>query len=98
MKKNLKDYIVNSIAKDYEFINHVVDTDIEYPVTGKKYSHIIPLIRRLEDKITAREIALSIVPPNMYEWIAFLLLPIGIGLRLVKTSLELFGNLDRDVV
>jgi hypothetical protein len=30
---------------------------------------------------------------NIYDWIALLLFPVGISLRLVKTSLELFGGL-----
>jgi hypothetical protein len=30
---------------------------------------------------------------NLFWWVALLLLPIGIALRVVKTSLELFGKL-----
>jgi hypothetical protein len=32
---------------------------------------------------------------NILAWLSLLLLPIGLGLRLLKTSIELFGNLEK---
>jgi hypothetical protein len=68
--------------------------DIDEPeLVFPRYS---PIVRDIE-RVRVRTIYLqdsASSHASTFAWIAILLLPIGIGLRIAKTSLELFGNLD----
>jgi len=94
-----KEFIVTHISADSEFMNHVVSEVVAInPHTGDALANEFESpLRNLVDRLTAKERAkafeLEAPGKKFFTWIAFLLLPIGIGLRLVKTSLELFVDM-----
>ena len=57
-------------------------------------SPIVPMMKLLYSREEYRKLPIDSVTSNAFTWVALLLLPVGIALRLVKTSLELFGKLD----
>jgi hypothetical protein len=89
---DLKTYVLTSVVTNQDFLNHVIDLDTTGDSRINVYSEVAPLAVNLRSLVDHR---LAADKPNVvFAWVALLLFPLGIGLRLVKTSLELFGDFD----
>jgi hypothetical protein len=95
--KQQKDAVLK-IAKDPDFIGRGrVVTHFVTSVKGEMHlsefgNPITGLIQRLSVLDTFQKYSDDPAAEAGLKWIAMLLLPIGIGLRALKTSLELFGD------
>ena len=104
---DLKEYILSAVVTDREFLDHIIE---DLPDIGAKLglaspnggelaserSPIEQLVNRFEvvhEFLNMKERTNS-AGSNRLAWIGMLLLPIGIALKLVKTSLELFVPLQ----
>jgi len=91
---DLKSYVYHTLMNDEEFLNHVVGKDIpEQALSRDLTSPIAIFVNQLRARAEYSATPINLVANNAFSWIGLLLLPIGIGLRLVKTSLELFAGL-----
>jgi hypothetical protein len=93
---NISDYVSRVVLRDDEFVEHVIEDSSDTEFARLKKSPIKDLLRRLEivrdfDKAKGNTDSRG---DNRLAWIGMLLLPIGIALRLTKTSLELFVPLQ----
>lgn len=89
-----REYILTNVIGDSGFANHVTDQKIDGDAIQVHLTPIRDLVDRL---IVVREFSRlkdtsDSLKSTILAWIGMLLLPIGIGLRLVKTSLEIFGD------
>lgn len=94
--KSPNQYITSVVIFDDKFLAHTVRREMRPAGHSAMLVDVPSPIARFANAIRAqREYATSPVAPNhsrAFSWIAVLLLPIGIGLRVLKTSVELFGN------
>jgi hypothetical protein len=95
MASEPRDYITKYILPDQEFLDHVVRM-----VGGGPAGTVIVMspIRTYAAQLRALN-EYSVRPTlgdlsGVLAWLALMLLPVGIALRFVKTSLELYGGLD----
>ena len=91
-----RDYIEASVLNDHEFLSHI--TGLSYAVTQggpQPLNEVSPITQHANALKARREYGAATPSPTgrALAWIGVLLLPIGISLRVVKTSLELFGRL-----
>lgn len=92
--KNTESYITNNVLTDEKFLGHVIGK--RGNPAGGLDNVVSPIRREARTLINIRDYQSSpTIDPRrpVMTWIAFILLPLGIGLRILKTSLELFGNL-----
>lgn len=94
---DLKRHILDTVIKNVAFLDHVLGYNV---VSGGFAAAATPINTPMKQDIY-RLSALDIVAHTshastigLFSWLAIMLLPIGLALRLVKTSLELFGRLD----
>lgn len=88
------DYVLKNVLSDDAFLNQVHGY---FSTKGGSVAIVSPIkmyANQLRAQLEYGQLSNSDATPNIFAWLALLLLPIGISLRLVKTSLELFGNLD----
>jgi hypothetical protein len=90
-----KEFILKEVLEDRNFLNHVVAIIAAGPQGAVSMQSPI---KEYADQLNAlRGYSARPIPTNLgsaFSWIALLLLPIAIALRLTKTSLELFGGED----
>jgi hypothetical protein len=95
----LKEHVKSKVVKNVKFVNYFASWDLyeQGPVPWSRGARIARLIQQfafLQEATHRRE---EIVPSSrttsVFVWIGMLLLPIGLGLRILKTSLELFIEL-----
>ena len=94
--ENLRDYAATVVAQDKEFMTHIIDVIAAGNAPPARIvSPIVSRVRQLNTIIQYSKVDPgSAYAANVYAWLGLLILPFGIGLRLVKTSLELFGELE----
>jgi hypothetical protein len=94
--QDLKRYVYAVAMKDAEFLNHPVGWNPTSGQTGATDLYLKSPIAEYVNQLTAMaEFGKAAEGPlwnNVYGWLGLLLLPLGIGLRVVKTSLERFGG------
>ena len=87
---DLKGYIIEHAGDGQLMLNHVVSETLE-PKAAVVVSEYPPTAQAIERILTRHNLLKDgNVNEFNFKWFAFLLLPFGIALRLVKTSLELF--------
>jgi hypothetical protein len=90
-----KEFIVKEVLDDYYFVGHTINI---VPMAPGGVAYVQSPIKQYADQMSAlRGYSARPAPvgaSNAFSWIALLLLPIAIALRLTKTSLELFGGED----
>jgi hypothetical protein len=96
-RKQQKEAVLK-IAKDREFMGHVTTHFATSAPQGEVYwsafkNPIADLIQRFSVLDIFQKYSDDPTAEAVLKWIAMLLLPIGIGLRALKTSLELFADL-----
>jgi hypothetical protein len=93
---NLAELLLTTVAKDRDFLDHsiaMVNTSPDrYHPTGviasfKQY------IEELRSERAYATVRVDTAGSHALTWLSIVFLPIGIALRLVKTSLELFVDL-----
>jgi hypothetical protein len=89
-----REYIIEFVLPDDEFLNHTVKVVAGPQTAYIEKSPILTYAKQLQALIEYTQQPNSNNSSGVLTWIGLLLLPIGIALRLVKTSLELFGRLD----
>jgi hypothetical protein len=106
IKDDLKSHLLNTVARDKQFMNHpthitqtILGITITTPLffdTQKRYvTPINDYIRQLVARNAFLAPAHKKLDDALFSWLGLILLPLGIALRIVKTSVELFG-LDND--
>jgi hypothetical protein len=91
---DLRAYILNAEASDAYFLSHPIGSAPPGPRGGFiPYSPVKDSAHLLYAETQYRAEPPSARKASVFTWIGLLVLPIGIGLRILKTSLELFGNL-----
>jgi hypothetical protein len=96
-RKQQKEAVLK-IAKDREFMGHITTHFVTSGKDGEIYTSefgnpIVGLIQRVSVLDTFQKYSDDPAAEAVLKWIALLVLPIGIGLRALKTSLELFADL-----
>lgn len=95
---DLRQFIFRTAIHDVEFMHHAIGTKVVPAGFGAAvidvYSPIVFDIENLEALEIYKTEKEYTFANNIFGWIAIMLLPLGIGLRLVKTSLELFVDLE----
>jgi hypothetical protein len=90
------DYVLTAVLPDREFLDHAIEEQVNTDATSYTYSPIrdyvtrLKILRELKSQGTSHDSRLA----NALAWIGLLLLPLGLALRLVKTSLEIFADLE----
>lgn len=98
--ENLKSYLLETVAKDHDFLAHPIGQIVTIvPRTGEFStfewrSQLGEFLDRLEAKVAYSNPVHDTPLRRIYGWIALLVFPIGVALRLVKTSLELFVDME----
>jgi hypothetical protein len=96
--KDPRTFLIENIVTDEAFLDHEIGQRFITSIHG---TAVISVKSRIAELSRALEIASG--PPytdfsNKHSgsliWLTMLMLPIGIALRILKTSLELFGNLQ----
>lgn len=91
-------YITDIMLTDYPFLNHAIRKDFHATQGGMVEIYVFSPIKKYADSLRAiKEYGGACHPAttnDAFKWVAFMLLPIGIGVRILKTSVELFGDLD----
>jgi hypothetical protein len=97
---DLKALALSRFAHDSEFLKHPVGTRLVGGMPGgvARRDVMSPVARDIT-LLSIREQYAKILSDRdaadePLAWVGMVLLPVGIALRLVKTSLELFGRLD----
>jgi hypothetical protein len=89
-----KEYLAKTVVNDKEFLDHAIFYGVVSGDTPEEdKSPLIPLIKRLNAVVKYGDTS-DKLGESIFGWVALLLLPVGIALRIVKTSLELFGKLE----
>jgi hypothetical protein len=90
-----KDFIVQEVLDDHDFVGHTIDV---VAIAPGRVVYVESTIKQYADQLSAlRGYSARPTPVSVgsaFSWVALLLLPIAIALRLTKTSLELFGGED----
>jgi hypothetical protein len=92
---DIKGYVFGTVIHNTEFLTH--SAQLGMTLTGdliETPSPIVPMMQLMYSREEYRKLPVNNVTGNAFAWIGLLLLPVGIALRVVKTSLELFGRLD----
>jgi hypothetical protein len=99
--ENLEEYVLKHVVNDREFLNHsIMQFVTRVPKTGEISvtewpSQLGGFVDRLATKVAINDTPAPESPlKHIYGWIALITFPIGIALRLVKTSLELYVDMD----
>lgn len=95
--QNPQDYIHSAVLRDHEFLTHAVGVSYVVSQSGPQAIKEVSPIFHHADALRARREYGAMTPSRggrALAWIGALLLPLGISLRVVKTSLELFGKLS----
>ena len=90
-------YIEREVIPDKAFLSHTVGFQVVPIRTGKVVEVFSPILRlvdayRARIEFNARGVAIG--SSSAFSWLFILVLPLGIGLRVLKTSLELFAQLN----
>jgi hypothetical protein len=92
---DVREYVEKHVLPDDAFVNHTIEdaSDAEFVrVKQSPITDIVARFRLVRSYSEARGAAASPLSGPV-AWVTLLLLPLAISVRLVKTSLELYGNL-----
>jgi hypothetical protein len=92
--KNIDDYIVTTLGRDTEFLEH----PIGYQATAQESTILRSPIERYVNQYTTLT-EYSVAPyrssqKSAWDWVALVLLPFVLAFRATKTSLELYADLS----
>jgi hypothetical protein len=97
VERNQQKEAVLKIAKDQEFMGQITEhvvTNVRGEMNASEFKNSIAgLIRRLSILDTFQKYSIDLGADAVLKWISMLLLPIGIGIRALKTSLDIFADL-----
>lgn len=96
--KEPRQHITSVVINDHEFLNHPILTEFRAAGPGGFANVPVksPIARDVDALRALKEYGVfpqSTKTSHAFRWIAIILLPLGIGLRVLKTSIELFGDL-----
>jgi hypothetical protein len=94
--EDLIEHLSKNVVRDYGFLERAIESSWNGENAWAKGSPIEGLalrFRLLEESARAKD-SVNPLLGGALAWVGLLMLPIGIAIRLVKTSLELFGNLE----
>lgn len=92
--KNLDAYILTTLSKDSEFLDHIIGyiSSPQGPVAIKS-----PIAKYVNQYVALGEYGVGPQNPDRkstWSWLTLVLLPFILSLRATKTSLELYGDLQ----
>jgi hypothetical protein len=88
-------YLLTEVATDRQFLGHAIDY-VTVPGPPGRVELPSPIAKDVNQLLARHEFAAARTPlpsSRLFNWLGLLLLPVGIGLRVLKTSLELFADL-----
>jgi hypothetical protein len=96
--RQLDEEVLPRLAADRKFMEYVTELVIPADPQGRGqpmevYSGVPAAISRIQNVRKLRQLA-SLKQTDPFGWLAIVLLPLGLALRLTKTSLELYGKLN----
>jgi hypothetical protein len=99
--ENPEEYILKHVVNDREFLKHpIMQIVTRGPRDGEIFvtewpSQLGDVVDRLATKVAVNDTSASESPmKHIYGWIALIIFPIGVAMRLVKTTLELYVAMD----